>query len=1751
MNLNPDVIPMNRPTFSALAALILLTSALVPETAPSVAAAEPQAVCPPYTDETLPVRLPHPEDGLRTFLDDPTALPEESIEVGHDFRVGVAAMYFGGSIYWDGSVHAYVELDGQCVFVDGGPGGFDNDADGMADKWVDYWEQLSGAILNATLDTDGDELDNLWEFQWDLVPVCLPHKIPVPREQYQQNCRDHEANTTTGQDGDGWLDGPEVQYWNDERNDYTMGLQIPFATYDPDRLIDSDHDGLPNVLDVDADNDTLLDGPEALIHDSFPEFRDSDCSVEATACPPPRLSPASLREPGQGAGTGDGLNDSVELTAWASISASAVWMDWDGDGIVPNLLDPDSDGDGLLDSLEFDAALHQGQVKPHVADTEGDGLRDGDEQAWNLDTDLDGRVNANDPDSDNDGMPDAWEAQYGLSMTNPTDATLDPDTDLLVNLDEFRHGTDPTNPDCDKDFVRDGDEITHGSNPLFWDTDGDKMADYFEIANDLDPVNAGDADDDPDADTYDGPQAGIEGPWPNLAEYGYGKYPSYNEANQGPWLLGTQPRDFDTDDDGAPDGYEAYTKTNPRVPVDTRGDPDLDGLNFTQEFNAGTSYLDPDTDKDGLCDGGRAENCRHPLTGAAGYQPGESDYGTMPRDWDTDDDLLGDGREAAMWDKAASGSDADIDGDFLGGMTDRDSDNDRLSDGNEVIYLHTNETIVDTDGDALGDGDEHYKHWTNPLNNDTDRDTLLDGQEVLVHKTQPYFADSDGDGLRDDDELRRGTNPMRRDTDRDGPSDGWEVQWQTDPLVPDSDVDWELDGLTNHWEARIGTHPRNNDTDGDRMPDLWEHQYGLNPAQARSWTGSQWRDERDLDLDMDALSNAAELAKQTRPDVPDTDGDGSGDGFEVLQATTDPLKADTDDDGLGDHDERLAWDGLGVNWRVNHDGDVFVNSLVDSDSDNDGLSDHEEILATKTKPQDDDSDGDDVPDKAEVSQPTPTNPNDPDSDGDGRRDFDDPPAGDRNEDPDQDGLTTEKEGLLGTDPNKEDSDCDGANDGGEYYYWGKSWNRNLSGTGTLNRLLTPDVDTDGLKDGAEIGSTGMGSQFAYTLPDRPDTDFDGLWDNEEKQTHTPQVCNPTRASSSRSAPLTIPGAPVLDAVLKLPLLGNLGSLVGIESSPIEDAESNVEDAESMVAPSDGVSAPYIQGAYGVRFDVPAPNPMASAGIGGPSTNGHETAADNWDSDGDGLSDGSEVFGSKNPYKAQRWQSNLAGGNTNPMDSDTDHDGIGDGLELGISVANPWIMNPNRDDTDGDGLRDTVEDTNQDGVRDLKRDPTTGHYVPRGNAPAASSPIDADTDDDGVKDDLEAAKGTSPLKWDSDLDGLSDGLETGATELVKQDGITYTLETVEAFGLPGWTTWQKWQGTLDTAGNKITTSATDADSDDDGIIDGLEDLSRDARYNGGELLANDSDTDNDGLADGLELRIWGPTNNPERAPFSFREAVDHWRPTSISNLASKLQWNPANKLQTNPRDINTDDDSANDGDDVNPLGNSSMNLTFGRFQMTEAPDGCCDGGWNKNDWAADWNPEIKIALMATLPSNVGFTANTVKLEFPGVREEMDVGDFLATQGEFLEGNPTSPAGLARLAWTGGTVAMDLFEAVNKFPTTSPCKDAICISVRFREIDFSEHNDVDLHPSDGRTYYGQGGIQDWPISFAATPCESTEVGVEMFGGGDKRDQDGILRLTSDISIFQNFLENARTHQNNPTGVVAPPTGDVGQHFGEACP
>ena len=111
-------------------------------------------------------------------------------------------------------------------------------------------------------------------------------------------------------------------------------------------------------------------------------------------------------------------------------------------------------------------------------------------------------------DTDNDGVPDAFESLLGLivgqadSDSNGTpDGDEDFDSDNLFNRAEFVFSRDPTDMDTDNNGILDGDEdsdlddlsdgleFVHGSDPFDPETDGDGIWDGAEVEFGFDPTD--------------------------------------------------------------------------------------------------------------------------------------------------------------------------------------------------------------------------------------------------------------------------------------------------------------------------------------------------------------------------------------------------------------------------------------------------------------------------------------------------------------------------------------------------------------------------------------------------------------------------------------------------------------------------------------------------------------------------------------------------------------------------------------------------------------------------------------------------------------------------------------------------------------------------------------------------------------------------------------------------------------------------------------------------------------------------------------------------------------------------------------------------------------------------------------------------------------------------------------------------------------------------------------------------------------
>ncbi|MBX7157437.1 MAG: hypothetical protein K1X66_03520 [Verrucomicrobiae bacterium] len=180
-------------------------------------------------------------------------------------------------------------------------------------------------------------------------------------------------------------------------------------------------------------------------------------------------------------------------------------------------------------------------------------------------------------DTDNDGMPDAWEMKQGFDKNNPEDANGDGDADGLTNVGEYEAGTSLQLADTDGDGLKDGEEVNvYQSDPKKIDSDGDGMPDGWEVSYGFDPATSS-ADVDHDGD--------------GLSDYEeYLLQQTYGET--------LDPTNPDSNGDGVIDGVSIQLNINP---VDL--DVDKDGLiNAVEIDEIGTNPFLPDTDGDGVND---------------------------------------------------------------------------------------------------------------------------------------------------------------------------------------------------------------------------------------------------------------------------------------------------------------------------------------------------------------------------------------------------------------------------------------------------------------------------------------------------------------------------------------------------------------------------------------------------------------------------------------------------------------------------------------------------------------------------------------------------------------------------------------------------------------------------------------------------------------------------------------------------------------------------------------------------------------------------------------------------------------------------------------------------------------------------------------------------------------------------------------------------------------------------------------------
>ena len=440
----------------------------------------------------------------------------------------------------------------------------DTDGDGLGDM-----QEIVLGLDPGEPDTDGDMVSDGDEFiKYGTNPRLFDSdndRLSDGEELFYW----HSNPMLKDSDNDGIIDGDEVLIYftdpmdEDSDNDNLTDPMEIFVYHTNPLEADSDYDGLvdgdeiflynTSPLNWDSDGDSIL-YPNETGDITWPMSDYREIFVFGT-------------DPLDSDTDNDGLSDAIEtylasgkIPNFEPIMLDANNNDTDGDGLIDgheihirNISDivypyvsfiiyyplnsspllVDTDGDGLTDYREIMIYAS----KANCNDSDGDGLSDYDEVViyntspiyWDTDKDnisdydeVNGFVaslgykfpdlmtvfytDPADPDTDDDYLPDGYEAQ--VLRSNPTikdednngiEDGLDFDTDgdmlsdgleFYVYNTSYYPGGGPLNPDSDQDGLSDGSEVyVYGTDPADPDTDDDGILDGAEVAAGTDPLS--------------------------------------------------------------------------------------------------------------------------------------------------------------------------------------------------------------------------------------------------------------------------------------------------------------------------------------------------------------------------------------------------------------------------------------------------------------------------------------------------------------------------------------------------------------------------------------------------------------------------------------------------------------------------------------------------------------------------------------------------------------------------------------------------------------------------------------------------------------------------------------------------------------------------------------------------------------------------------------------------------------------------------------------------------------------------------------------------------------------------------------------------------------------------------------------------------------------------------------------------------------------------------------------------------------
>ncbi|WP_405409760.1 gliding motility-associated C-terminal domain-containing protein [Maribacter sp. Asnod1-A12] len=1223
------------------------------------------------------------------------------------------------------------------------------------------------------------------------------------------------------------LGGPAVNNNGTQRS----GVEIDFSSLTA-FACDSDLDGIPNNLDLDADNDGILDADEAG-HDQSHTAGVVDATVGE-----------------------DGIPDAVQ-TDPDGYTVNYVLSDFDADDIA-DALDLDSDSDGIPDNVEAQTSASY-TAPSGTVDADGvDIAYTGGLTPENTDgTDTEDYL---DSDSDNDGIDDTAEAAITLTGTDTDLDGLDDATDATADYTDVG-GTidDPIAtplPDLDADASTGGDLDFRDTSDDRIDTDGDGVTDDVDLDDDndgiLDSIECTDLDISDSVDNgngtvtingivitsaYGGAGTGVVGTESGNA---FTDYPNYT-------IIQTQPRNSADNNSGGWQDY-VYLEVSFSEPVevgDNFGMVDIDGNAIGWEMGSIIGYNGSTAVVPTFTNIGANLNQSTVAVNDVNAIPGV----VLPTSLTTFDASMSTVNNAAVEDASnhftadfgtnlldkiilvlgigpnvtnnrttsqTSGISntgfynipqftCDIDNDGIPNIVDLDSDNDGIPDNVEaqtsVNYIAPS-GIVDADG-----VDTAYTGGLTPENTDgTDTEDYLD-------------SDSDNDGI--DDTAEAAITLTGTDTDLDGLDDATDATADytdvggtiDDPIatpLPDLDADASTGGDLDFRD----TSDDRIDTDGDGVTD-----------------------DVDLDDDNDGILDSIEC---TDLDISDSVDNGNGTvtingivitsayggagtgvvGTESGNAFTDypnytiiqtqpRNSADNNSGGwqdyvylevsfsepveVGDNFGMVDIDGNAIGWEMGSIIGYNGSTAVVPTFTNIGANLNQSTVAV--------NDVNAIPGVVlptslttfDASMSTVNNAAVEDASNHFTADF-------------GTNLLDKIILVLGIGPNVTNNRTTSQTSG-------------ISNTGFYNiPQFTCDIDNDGIPNIVDL-----------------DSDNDGIPDNVEAQTSVNYI-----------APSGIVDADGVDTAYTGGLTPE--NTDGTDTEDYLDSDSDndgIDDtAEAAITLTgtdtdlDGLddatdaTADYtdVGGTIDDPIATPLPDVDADASTGG-DLDFRDTIDDRIDTDGDGVTD--------------------------DVDLDDDNDGILDTVEGDLDFDGDSIINSLDLDSDNDGIPDNVEAQTTVGYTPPNTDDSATYLANDGvnsaylgglsptNTDGADNPdyLDLDSDNEGSNDTIEA--GITLTGNDIDNDGLDD--ETDTTVDYSDVGGTIDNPLSGTVILPDFDNNALNGGDIDF--RDVTDDFSDLDSDNDGITDSFEDLNSDGDN---DPSTDPTDTDGDGFPDYLDI-----------------------------------------------------------------------------------------------------------------------------------------------------------------------------------------------------------------------------------------------------------------------------------------------------------